>query len=158
MKIEQLEQEQIDELKMKVFYNTLEENKNEFGDDFTKEIQEQIEDAQYFNEIENNTIFALFSHITFCEEDFSYNLNSEEIHNIAMKMEIECENKNIDIKKVILYYFAEKMNLSIQQLKILLKENYSTLWDIQPTIEENEEVANAIQNIRELLNILIYGY
>lgn len=50
------------------------------------------------------------------------------------------------------------MYLSIQQLKILLKENYSTLWDIQPTIEENEELAHTIQNQRDLLNILIYGY
>lgn len=59
MKVEQLEQEQIDELKMKVFYNTIEDNKDEFGENFTQEIQEEIEDAQFFDEIENNTIFAL---------------------------------------------------------------------------------------------------
>lgn len=85
------------------------------------------------------------------------------IEDILINLEITCMQNNISTQDVVLLYLATKLDLlfdyelepQIDKFKQTLKEEHDLLWDLQPTIEEDEEHVFAVQHARDLYNILL---
>ncbi len=84
----------------------------------------------------------------------------EEIKNDFIKL---CREKDIPYTDELIYiiystypiYIIDKKYGTIDECKQELKEDYNTLWDLQPTIEEDEEKAFAIQHARDIYDVLL---
>lgn len=84
----------------------------------------------------------------------------EEIKNDFIKL---CREKDIPYTDELIYlifseYPVATMDINygtIDKCKQGLKEDYNTLWDLQPTIEEDEENAFAIQHARDIYDVLL---
>lgn len=71
MSVEELKSEYLEVLKMRVYYTRFEDLEKEFGKEMiTKEIIENLENCIYWYEISDETIYKLFSGISFVKEDF----------------------------------------------------------------------------------------
>lgn len=57
-------------------------------------------------------------------------------------------------KRFITSFSTSNKVLIVRMREILINE-YKTLWDNQPTLEENEELAMTIQHMRDLIEILV---
>lgn len=85
--------------------------------------------------------------------------------NIKRTLQHICKQEEIDVKKFLVYYIFSEYPIftidedygTIEECIKELKEDYDTLWSIQPTIEENEEVAFAIQHVRDVYDVLLDG-
>jgi hypothetical protein len=78
MTVRELNQQQLDELKTRVFYlnegDSMYESLMEAWDD---EIEIKHEKAQWITDISNETIYKLFGGFTFVKEDFSTDSTTE---------------------------------------------------------------------------------
>lgn len=85
--------------------------------------------------------------------------------NILSNLEITCKQNDITIEDVIVQFITNKMigtfdNKEINEChfndtKKMLNEEQDSLWDLQPTIEDDEEHAFAVQHARDIYNILL---
>lgn len=83
--------------------------------------------------------------------------------NAKKMIEHICKQENINIKDLLIYCIFSEYPIStideehgsIEKCIKELKEDYDTLWSIQPTLEDNEEVAFAIQHARDIYNVLL---
>lgn len=72
MDVKELNQEQLDELKYKIFYlNKNDMFYNMLMESWDDDIQVEYEKAKYPYDISNKTIYKLFNGIDFVDEDFS---------------------------------------------------------------------------------------
>jgi hypothetical protein len=86
------------------------------------------------------------------------------IEDILTNLEITCEQNNIDIQDVVLLHIIKQLNLQfygytteqlINKFRLDLQEEHDLLWDLQPTIEDDEDHAFAVQHARDIYNILV---
>ena len=85
------------------------------------------------------------------------------IDDILTNLEITCNQNNIDIQDVVLLYIMERLQIvdyndlqyQLNKFKLDLQEEHNLLWDLQPTIEDDEEHAFAVQHARDIYNILV---
>lgn len=71
MSVEELSQEQLDELKVKVYYLSEDDlYYNMLMESWSDDIQVEYEKAQFPYDISNETIYKLFGGICFCNDDF----------------------------------------------------------------------------------------
>ena len=70
MDVRELNRDQLEQLKHKVYYMNIEELEEDFKDVLTDEIVIELEKASIWLDISDNTIYTLFSGIDFVEEDF----------------------------------------------------------------------------------------
>lgn len=59
------------------------------------------------------------------------------------------------LAKNFLMEFGTSNKVLIEKMREVLIEEYKTLWDNQPTLEENEELAMTIQHMRDLIELLV---
>ena len=59
------------------------------------------------------------------------------------------------LAKRFIAFFSTSNKVLIERMKEILIDEYKTLWDNQPTLEENEELALTIQHMRDLIEILV---
>lgn len=88
------------------------------------------------------------------------------IEDILTNLEITCSQNNISTQDVVLLYIMCKLNVlweekyetfqqQIDKFKQHLKEEHDLLWDLQPTLEDDEDHAFAVQHARDIYNILV---
>ena len=70
MSVEELKSEYLEQLKFRVYYMSYDELKEQFPDDITDDIINEIENAYGWLDISDETIYKLFSGISFVKEDF----------------------------------------------------------------------------------------
>ena len=90
-----------------------------------------------------------------------------EINNIfedlKMKFIDMCEEKNIDFRDEMLYMIFSEYPIGVineelgnlNEIKNNLRDEYDTLWNMQPSLEEDEEKAFAIQHVRDMYDVLL---
>lgn len=69
MDVRELNYNELYELKRKIFYFT-EEELEEYADVWDDDVQLNWERAQCPSDISDKTVYKIFGHIDFCEEDF----------------------------------------------------------------------------------------
>lgn len=86
------------------------------------------------------------------------------IEDILTNLEITCEQNNKNIEDVILLYLMKQLNIyeyfstteqAIHKFRLDLQEDHDLLWDLQPTIEDDEDHAFAVEHTRDIYNILV---
>lgn len=90
------------------------------------------------------------------------------LEDILTNLEITCSQNNISTQDVVLLYLMDELDFCgygtgygntsedrIKQFKKHLAEEHDLLWDLQPTLEEDEDHAFAVQHARDLYNVLI---
>lgn len=85
------------------------------------------------------------------------------IEDILTNLEITCEQNNQSTQDVVLLYVMSRLQLidydniqyDLLEFKQLLRKEHDLLWDLQPTIEEDEDHAFAVQHARDIYNILV---
>ena len=86
------------------------------------------------------------------------------IEDILTNLEITCSQNNINIQDVVLLHIMKQLNLNfygytteqlINKFRLDLQEEHDLLWDLQPTLEEDEDHAFAVQHARDIYNILV---
>ena len=85
------------------------------------------------------------------------------LEDILTNLEITCSQNDINIQDVVLLYFMERLRivgyddlqLSLNKFRLDLQEEHDLLWDLQPTLEEDEDHAFAVQHARDIYNLLI---
>jgi hypothetical protein len=81
MNVKELNEQQIEELKIRTlfdFKNSDDLSNEELKKYLTQEEYKTLENAKYWNDIPNNTIYKMYDDIYFVKEDFGCN-NEEEI-------------------------------------------------------------------------------
>ena len=76
-------------------------------------------------------------------------MNKEDI---LTNLKITCKQNNININEIFKLYLSQELNDC--DIDRLIEEDYETLWDNQPSIEEDENLAFAIQHTKDIYNIL----
>lgn len=82
---------------------------------------------------------------------------------IKQKFEQMCRDKNICWTDALLYMIYSEYPIgvidpelgSLNQVKKGLEMEYETLWDMQPSLEEDEDKAFAIQHARDIYDVLL---
>lgn len=90
-------------------------------------------------------------------------MKNTKYENIKRTLQHICKQEEINVRDFLVYYIFSKCPIStidedygtIEDCIRELKEDYNTLWSIQPAIEENEEVAFAIQHARDIYDVLL---
>lgn len=90
-------------------------------------------------------------------------MKNTKYENIKRTLQHICKQEDINIKDLLIYCIFSEYLIStideeygtIEECIKELKEDYDTIWSIQPTIEENEEVAFAIQHARDIYDVLL---
>ena len=86
------------------------------------------------------------------------------IDDILTNLEITCSQNNVNIQDVVLLHIVKQLNLDfygytteqlINRFRLDLQEEHDLLWDLQPTIEEDEDHAFAVQHARDIYNVLV---
>ena len=84
------------------------------------------------------------------------------IDDILTNLEITCSQNNVDIQDVVLLYLMERLQIvdydnlqyQLNKFRLDMQEEHDMLWDLQPTIEDDEDHAFAVQHARDIYNIL----
>lgn len=82
---------------------------------------------------------------------------------IKRKLIDMCKDKDILWTDQLIYMICSEYPLNIidektadiESIKKGIEEDYQKLWDMQPSIEENEEMAFVIQHMRDILDMLL---
>lgn len=82
---------------------------------------------------------------------------------IKMRFIRECNDNNIHWTDALLYMIYSEYPIgiinpelgSLNQVKKGLEMEYETLWDMQPSLEEDEDKAFAIQHARDIYDVLL---
>ena len=82
---------------------------------------------------------------------------------IKMRFIRECIDNNIQWTDELLYMIYSEYPIgvinpelgSLNQVKKGLEMEYETLWDMQPSLEEDEDKAFAIQHARDIYDVLL---
>ena len=85
------------------------------------------------------------------------------IEDILTNLEIACSQNNVDIQDVVLLYIMERLQIvfyndlqyQLNKFRLNLQEEHDLLWDLQPTIEDDEDHAFAVQHARDIYNVLV---
>lgn len=85
------------------------------------------------------------------------------LEDIKQKFIEMCDDKHEHWTDVILYMLYSEYPIGtineelgdLYKIKENIREEYDTLWGMQPKIEEDEEKAFAIQHVRDLYDILL---
>lgn len=90
-------------------------------------------------------------------------MENTKYEDLKKMMQNICKQKNINTKDLLIYCIFSEYPIStideghgtIKECINELKEDENTLWSIQPKIEDNEEVAFAVQHARDIYNVLL---
>lgn len=90
-------------------------------------------------------------------------MENTKYEDLKKMMQHICKQKDINIKDLLIYCIFSEYPISTideehrttEECIKELKEDYDTLWSIQPTLEDNEEVAFAIQHARDIYDVLL---
>ena len=90
-------------------------------------------------------------------------MKNTKYEDLKKMMQSICKQNNMNIKDLLIYCIFSEYPIStideehgaIEECINELKEDYDTIWGIQPTLEDNEEVAFAIQHARDIYNVLL---
>lgn len=108
MTVRELNQQQLEELKYKVFYLDIEDEDefSQYAESWSDDIQLEVEKAVYAQDIKDETIYKLFEHYNFVEEDFVSASLPESIELEICKNEYndDYELENIINNKLVKYY------------------------------------------------------
>lgn len=82
---------------------------------------------------------------------------------IKYKFNSICHDKKISCCDALLYMIFSEYPIdvidyesgNIERIKEGLKREYNILWDMQPSLEENEDKAFAIQHARDIYDVLL---
>ena len=85
------------------------------------------------------------------------------IDDILTNLEITCSQNNVDIQDIVLLYLMERLQIvdydnlqyQLNKFRLDMQEDHDMLWDLQPTIEDDEDHAFAVQHARDIYNILV---
>ena len=85
------------------------------------------------------------------------------IEDILTNLEITCSQNNVDIQDIVLLYIMERLQIvdfddlqyQLNKFRLDLQEEHDLLWDLQPTLEDDEDHAFAVQHARDIYNILV---
>jgi hypothetical protein len=85
------------------------------------------------------------------------------IEDILTNLFVTCEQNNQSTQDVVLLYVMSRLQLidydniqyDLLEFKQLLRKEHDLLWDLQPTIEDDEDHAFAVQHARDIYNILV---
>ena len=89
------------------------------------------------------------------------------IQDALFNLEITCSQNNFNTQDVVLLYVMDKLGLvdwleeyqtlqqQVNKFRLDMQEEHDTLWDLQPTIEEDEDHAFAVQHARDIYNVLV---
>lgn len=86
------------------------------------------------------------------------------IEDILTNLVITCSQNHVKLQDVVLLYVMDELDLlyydheiqpQINRFKLDLQEEHDLLWDLQPTIEDDEDYAFAVQHARDIYNILV---
>lgn len=72
-----------------------------------------------------------------------------------------CEENNIHYTDLLKYIIFTELNynaITIEEMNKILEDEYLLLWDLQPTIEDDEEHAFAVQHARDIYDLLLGDY
>jgi len=82
---------------------------------------------------------------------------------ILSNLEITCEQNNVNIIDIMALYIAKRFGMDIYpdqdetilKVRRMLIDSDDILWNMQPSLEENEETAFGVQHARDVLNIFL---
>lgn len=84
------------------------------------------------------------------------------ISDIVANARITCEQNNVEFNDFLKLCIMEELGIDNQfnseDTDIFaesLEEEYDLLWDLQPTIEEDEDHAFAVQHARDIYDVLL---
>lgn len=85
------------------------------------------------------------------------------IDEILTHLEDICEHNNKSVHDVVLLYVMSQLQLidydniqyDLHEFRQLLRKEHDLLWDLQPTLEDDEDHAFAVQHARDIYNILV---
>lgn len=84
------------------------------------------------------------------------------ISDIVTNARITCEQNNVEFNDFLKLCIMEELGIDNQfnpeDTDIFaesLEEEYDLLWDLQPTIEEDEDHAFAVQHARDIYDVLL---
>lgn len=84
------------------------------------------------------------------------------IENIKTNLKIMCEQNNITYEDFLIYCLHENtfdcvnnFDKTLSAIKTEMNDEYNLLWDLQPSLEEDEEHAFAIQHARDIIDTLL---
>lgn len=70
MNVRELNKDQLNELKLKIYYMSFDELENEFSETLNDLIILDLEKVNYYQDIKDDIIYQLFDHFSFINEDF----------------------------------------------------------------------------------------
>lgn len=90
-------------------------------------------------------------------------MKNSKYENIKRMLQHICKQEEINVRDFLVYYIFSEYPVStidedygsIKDCIDELKLDEEFLWSIQPTLEENEEVAFAIQHARDIYDVLL---
>ena len=85
MDVRELSKNQLHELKCKVYFSTFEEVEEEFADVLDDEIVIEFERAQWPDDISDETIYKLFGHFDFVDDDFCCSCGFDNINGFRIE-------------------------------------------------------------------------
>lgn len=86
------------------------------------------------------------------------------LEDIITNLQVTCDQNNIDIEYVLLFCIMKKLHITssdndpyieILNFKVKLAQEQDLLWDLQPSLEEDEEHAFAVQHARDIYDVLL---
>lgn len=80
------------------------------------------------------------------------------IADIVTNARITCEQNNIEFNDFLRLCIKEELGLDLDDLDFFtksLEEEYELLWDLQPSLEEDEDHAFAVQHARDIYDVLL---
>lgn len=80
------------------------------------------------------------------------------IADIVTNARITCEQNNIEFNDFLRLCIKDELGLDLNDLDFFtksLEEEYELLWDLQPSLEEDEDHAFAVQHARDIYDVLL---
>ena len=80
------------------------------------------------------------------------------LSDIVTNARITCEQNNIEFNDFLRLCIKDELGLDLNDLDFFtksLEEEYELLWDLQPTLEEDEDHAFAVQHARDIYDVLL---
>lgn len=80
------------------------------------------------------------------------------IADIVTNARITCKQNNIEFNDFLRLCIKDELGLDLNDLDFFtksLEEEYELLWDLQPSLEEDEDHAFAVQHARDIYDVLL---
>lgn len=140
MTVRELNQEQLDELKVKAFYLDIEEEDefSQYQESWNDDIQLEWEKAQLPYDISNETIYTLFEHYSFVKEDFWCNLTDDELpkSEVFDLADLEPYADHDELQDIIVDMLSNKYGYCVNKYQYKIVDNRVYITEIEWDTEE----------------------